>query len=289
MNLFSGLEKFGLEAKESMQLFEEGKRENAKREQEKEEKAKEKIIPSETEFLLLKTVRCKVCDSVFKTKVVKSGKARRLQPDKDLRPRFQYIDTLKYDVISCPECGYAALVRDFDRITPTQARFVREQISSRFHKSNEPETETYSYDTAIARCKLALLNSAVKRGKESEKAYACLKIAWLYRGKADTIGNGTPEEKAAKAACQKEEETFYLQAYEGFIKAISQEMFPIYGMDESTMDYLLAYMSFHFKKYEMASKCLGNVLTSRTASRRLKDMALDLKEEIVLQIKSLKK
>ena len=52
MNLFSGLEKFGLEAKESMQLFEEGKRENTKKEKEEEKKAKERLIPSETEFLL---------------------------------------------------------------------------------------------------------------------------------------------------------------------------------------------------------------------------------------------
>ena len=45
MNLFSGLEKFGLEAKESMQLFEEGKRENTKKEKEEEKKAKERLIP----------------------------------------------------------------------------------------------------------------------------------------------------------------------------------------------------------------------------------------------------
>ena len=54
------------------------------------------------------------------------------------------------------------------------------------------------------------------------------------------------------------------------------------------MDYLLACMSFHFRKYDMASKCLGNVLTSHSASRRLKDMALDLKEEIITLLKSVK-
>lgn len=99
------------------------------------------------------------------------------------------------------------------------------------------------------------------------------------------MSQSTPQEKEKIAACLKEGEEFYLQAYEGFIKAISQEMFPIYGMDEGTLDYLLAYMSFHFKKYDMASKCLGSVLTSSSASRRLKDMALDLKEEIVSQLK----
>lgn len=291
MNLFSGLEKFGLKSAETMEMFENAqkdKEEQDRLERQKElerQKAAKNTVPPETDFLLPKTMRCKVCDREFKIKAVKSGKARRLQPDRDLRPRFQYIDTLKYDVASCPACGYTAMTRDFDRITPTQSRMIREQISSKFQPPKETEEEVYSYDTAIDRYKLALLNTAVKRGKESEKAYACLKISWLMRGKADTLPGNTPEEQKIKEELKKEEDAFYLQAYEGFSKAISQELFPIYGMDESTMDYLLAYMSFYFKKYEMASKFLGSVLTSATASRRLKDMALDLKQDIIAQLK----
>jgi len=62
-------------------------------------------------------------------------------------------------------------------------------------------------------------------------------------------------------------------------------MFPICGMEESTVDYLLAYMAFHFKQNEISSKFLGSVLTSSTASRRMKDLALDLKEDIIAQLK----
>ena len=40
----------------------------------------------------------------------------------------------------------------------------------------------YSYEKAIERYKLALYNTLVKKGKNSEKAYECLKISWLYRG-----------------------------------------------------------------------------------------------------------
>ncbi len=281
MNLYSGSDKFGSTPEGAMEAASGAKKEgNAV-----QAGAVKKDVPLEKDFLLPKTTVCKVCDGQFKTKAVKSGKARRLQPDRDLRPRFQYIDTLKYDVVSCPYCGYTALSRDFDKITPTQAKLIREQICSKFHSVNEPETDTYSYDTAINRYKLALLNTAVKRGKESEKAYICLKLAWLFRGKADTLSEEIPEEKEEKSKCQKDEETFYLQAYEGFSKAISQELFPICGMDENTMDYLLANMSYHFKKYEMASKFLANVLTSTNASRRMKDMALELKEDIVAQLK----
>ena len=90
MGIFSGLEKFGLKSAESMQLFEDEQKESEKKE---DEKLEEQKIPPEEEFLLAKTVRCKVCDQVFKTKVVKNGRVKRLEPDQDLRPRFQYIDT----------------------------------------------------------------------------------------------------------------------------------------------------------------------------------------------------
>lgn len=281
MNLFSGLEKFGLKSTESMQLFEDEQKEDKKG---NETRAEEKI-PAESDFLLEKTVHCKVCDHVFKTKVIKSGRVKRLEPDRDLRPRFQYIDTLKYDITSCPACGYTAMNRFYEHLTPTQIKLIKEQISSNFHPDNKPEKAVYDYDEVIDRYKLSLVNTVVKKGKDSEKAYTCLKIAWLLRGKGETMAGNTPEEKAAKAEVQKEEEEFYQQAFEGFMKAISEEMFPMCGMEQSTVDYILAYMAYHFKKYEIASKFLASVLTSPSASRRMKDMALELKEDIIAELR----
>ena len=281
MNLFSGLEKFGLKSTESMQLFEDDQKDDKKG---SEAQAQEKI-PAESDFLLEKTVPCKVCDHVFKTKVIKSGRVKRLEPDRDLRPRFQYIDTLKYDITSCPACGYTAMNRFYEHLTPTQVKLIKEQISNNFQPSDKPENAVYDYDEVIDRYKLSLVNTVVKRGKDSEKAYTCLKIAWLLRGKAETMSEDTPEAKAAKAEVQKEEEEFYQQAFEGFMKAISEEMFPMCGMEQSTVDYILAYMAYHFKKYEIASKFLASVLTAPSASRRMKDMALELKEDIIAELR----
>lgn len=282
MNIFSGLEKFGLKSTESVSLFEDEQKNEGKKE---EEKSSEEKIPAEEEFLLEKSVRCKVCDQVFKTKVVKNGRVKRLEPDKDLRPRFQYIDTLKYDITSCPNCGYTAMNRYFDQIMPAQEKLIREQIASNFQGKNESQKSSYTYDEAIDRYKLSLMNTVVKKGKDSEKAYTCLKIAWLLRGKAETLPTSTPEEKALKEECLKEEEVFYQQAYEGFLKAVSKEMFPMCGMEQSTVDYLLAYMAFHFKKFEVASKLLASVMASPSASRRMKDMGLELKNEIIAELR----
>lgn len=282
MNLLSGLEKFGLDISKGSNLFED---EDSKKKKAGSGEAAEEHIPTEDEFLLEKNVQCKICDKTFKTKMVKNGRVKRLEPDKDLRPRFQYIDTLKYDVTSCPYCGYTAMNRYFEHIVPAQMKLIREEICSKFQPTMISNEKTISYDEAIERYKLALINTIVKKGKNSERAYTCLKISWLLRGKGETMPENTEEEKKARAECKQEEEMFYKQAYEGFMLATAKEMFPICGMEQSTVDYILSYMSFHFGKYEIASKYLASVITSPSASRRMKDMALDLKEQIMAALR----
>lgn len=280
MNLFEGLEKFGLKSNGTENLFEEEKKPASTG-----AGAKKEETPTEQSFLLDKAVRCAVCDQVFKTKLVKSGRIKRLEPDLDLRPRFQYIDTLKYDVTSCPFCGYTAMNRYFEHLSTAQVKMVKESVCANFKPEDADEPEVYDYDTAINRYKLALFNTMAKKGKTSEKAYTCLKIAWLYRGKAETLPD---DDEQAKRENKEQEEAFYAQAYEGFNKAISTENFPMCGMDQTTLDYLLAVMSRHFKRYDMASKCLARIMGSTTASKKMKDKAYELKEMIVEEIKNSK-
>jgi hypothetical protein len=126
----------------------------------------------------------------------------------------------------------------------------------------------------------------VKKGKTSEKAYICLNLAWVYRGKAESLDAKDPKQAEEIKECKEQEEVFYQQAYDGFTKAISTENFPICGMDSSTMDYLLAVMSYHYKKYDMSSRCISNILSAPAASAKMKDNMRDLKERIVADIKN---
>ena len=285
MNLFAGLEKFGLKADENVDLFADEKDEK-KNAQNADGKGADE--PTEEEFLLEKTIRCTVCDKVFKTKMVKSGRVKRLEPDRDLRPRHMYIDTLKYDTSSCPFCGYTALNRYFEHVSSAQIKLIKEQVCSNYRPEKTADLAVNDYDTAIDTHKLSLLNAIVKKAKTSEKAYNCLIISWLLRGKAESLEKEQPQEKEKIAECRKEEEAFYKQAYDGFMKAVSTEMFPICGMDTSTVDYLLATMAFHFKQYDIASKSISNVITSVNAGRKIKDKARDLKDEILNEIKNKK-
>lgn len=283
MNLFAGLEKFGFQQDASVDLFadEKDEKKNAK-----DGEAKKADEPTEEEFLLEKTIRCTVCDKVIKTKMVKSGRVKRLEPDMDLRPRHMYIDTLKYDTSSCPYCGYTAMNRYFEHLSSVQIKLIKEQVCSNYRPERPVDLAVYDYDTAIDMHKLSLLNAIVKKAKTSEKAYNCLIISWLLRGKAETLEKSQPQDKEKLEECRKEEEAFYQQAYDGLMKAVATEMFPICGMDACTVDYLLATMAFHFKQYDVVSKSLSSVITSVNAGNKIKDKARELKEKLMEEIKN---
>ncbi|MBE5902027.1 MAG: DUF2225 domain-containing protein [Lachnospiraceae bacterium] len=289
MNLLSGLEKFGLSADGTMNLFEDEKT-KAKPAGDGEGASQAAAEPTEADFLLDKHVRCQICEKTFAIKAVKNGRVKRLEPDKDLRPRHQYIDTLKYSVISCPHCGYTALSRSVGDLTSVQRKLIQENICAKFKPAPVEEMENYSYDYALEHFKLALFNSVAKKGKASEKAYICLCISWLLRGKAEEMeADKEHNDDAGIAAVRQEEKAYYDQAYEGFMKAVSSEQFPMVGMDQSTVDFLLASMSYQMGKLDVASKLIGSIITSPAANSRMKDKARDLKEEIINAIKTGKK
>ena len=112
---------------------------------------------------------------------MKTGKARLLGTDQDLRAKYEGIDAVKYDVILCPHCGYAALNRYFNNITKVYAKLIKENISSKV-QLHTYDDDIYTYEEAIERYKLCLANAVVKRTHASEKAYICLKSGWLMRG-----------------------------------------------------------------------------------------------------------
>ena len=286
-DLLSGMEKYGFKDVNLDSIFEDDKPKTVAR------AAEEKTVeaPKEEDFLLDKGVRCPICDTVFKSRMVKSGRARRLESDRDLRPRFEYIDTIKYDVSSCPKCGYTAINRYFPHLSSAQMKLIREEVCTKFKpEKGMADKLSYTYDEAIERYKLALINTIAKKGKASEKAYECLKISWLYRGKKEEIqsANSNPSEevKAEILKCEQTETAFYTQALDGFLKAMTSESYPMCGMEQNTVDFLIANMAFNLKRYDLASKFVSALLVSKTTSKTIKDKALTLKEEIISEIKN---
>ena len=272
-NLFSGLEAFGLDKLSGVDIYE----------KEKENTAAEETVAkpafSEADYVYDKTHTCPVCDKEFKSKVVKYGKIKLENLDSDLRPVYQNMDPLKYDAIVCPYCGYAALSRFFKFMTSTQADLIKKSISVAF-KGLQETGEILTYDDAIARHKLALLSSVVKKAKTSERAYTCLKTAWVIRGKAEKLPANLPDYQAQKESLEKEELDFLAKAYDGFCEAFSKEAFPMCGMDEVTIMLLLAELARKIGKYDEASRWVSRILVSREAKDRVKEKAREIKEMI---------
>ena len=79
--------------------------------------------------------------------------------------------------------------------------------------------------------------------------------------------------------------SFYSQAFDGFVKAMASENYPICGMDQNTVDLLIAAMAFNLGKYEYSSRFVSNLIVSKTASPNIKNRAHDLKEKIIEKIK----
>ncbi len=280
MGLLSGLSDLGLGKLEGAEIFEEEKKPEPK----KVEEPKEEAPFDENDVLFDKSAECPVCGKKFTFRAVRTGKARPIGQDPDLRTRYEKFDPAKYDVVVCPYCGYAVLTKYFTSLPAAQVKLLREGIGGKVHGvANNP---ILSYDDAIQRYQLALASSIVKHAKDSEKAFVCLKMAWVIRGKKESITEDDPDYEEVMKQLRDDENEALKAAYEGFVSARQKESFPIAGMDEITIDYLLAVLSARFEKYDVAQKLIAGILLNRTANNRIKDRTRDLKDQVLMEMKS---
>jgi hypothetical protein len=273
MGLFSGLEELGL--KKKVVIYAEKEKKETVTEQPPEKT--QEVKPQETDYLFLKSYQCPVCDSKFKTLTVRAGKLRPVGQGAYLRPLFKEMDPIKYDAIVCMDCGYAALSRYFDMVMPLQARRIRAEVGNSFLGLTCGE-DMYSYDDAIMRYKMVLYCDVVGDVKNSRKAYTCLKLAWVIRGKLEAEG---PELSKEECENLRADELECIQnAYDGYMKAFSTENFPMSGMDEPTLRYLTAELAFGLHKYKDSLQLLAKIIGNRNTPPKIRDRAVDLKEEI---------
>ncbi len=270
----------GLGKLEGADIFAEEKKPEPKA---KEGAKKEEAPFDENEVLLDKSAECPVCYKKFSFRAVRTGKARPIGQDQDLRTKYEKFDPAKYDVVVCPYCGYACLTKYFAPLPAAQIKLLKEGIGGKVHGvANNP---ILSYDDAIQRYQLALASSIVKHAKDSEKAYVCLKMAWVIRGKKESLPENTPDREAVLKQLDADENEALKAAFDGFVSARSKESFPIAGMDEITIDYLLAVLSARFRQFDTAQKMIAGILMNKSANNRIKDRARDLKDQVLADMK----
>lgn len=276
--LLSGLEKLGLGNLENADIYEKQNKDN------KSQNVVEELKVDESDFLFERSYECPVCGAQITAKTVKTGKVKLEEADMDLRPRYQGIDILKYDVVLCEKCGFAALSRYFKNVTDMQAKLIKENITQKIRLTPHVG-ETYTYEEALERYKLALACAVVKRAKTSEKAYICLKAGWLLRGQAESLDIKMPDYQSKAEELKKGEMAYLKNAYEGFYEARTTEQTPICGMNGLTIDYLLAALAIEIGEFEVAGRMISTILTSSSANNRIKDKARDLKDILMEELR----
>lgn len=285
LGLLQGLEKFGLSELENLNVYEDEKKTIA---QDKDVKETPHIIKEE-DYLFDKTYECPVCYQKIKARTMRTGRAKLVRTDIYLRPVYENIEPLKYEVISCPCCGYSVHSRYFGGLTGLQIKAIRDTISISFRSPTE-EKPTYTYEEALGRYKLSLACAIVRRAKASEKAYICLKAGWLLMSMEDALKSKAASE-AEKQECQQklkeiraEQNEFLKNALDGFLAARQTEG-PLAGLDESTVEYITAVLAVRFGQYETASRILSGILTAPSTSSRMKDKAVELKQILIARVK----
>lgn len=271
-NLLSGLDKLGINTEIFENIYEDV--EGVKKEN-KQEKKSEPL--KETDYIFEKTMNCPVCGRQFKSKTVRTGRAKLVATDTDLKPIYAGFEPLKYDVIVCPHCGYAATSKSYGHITPTQEKMIREGISRSF-KGISDDNSIYTFYDAIDRHKLALANVICMRGKSSERAYICLKMAWLYRSMISGLPQDDISVSRLRKECMEEERKYIQSAYEGFSYSYTKEAPPICGMDINTLTILLADLARRCDDRESCRRYIETILVSKSVNSRMKDKARDIKE-----------
>lgn len=276
--LLSGLSSLGLGDLENANIYEDTEKKDAA-ETHKDMKA----APEEKDYIYERSFECPTCGAKITSKIMKTGKAKLLRVDKDLRPVHEGVDTQKYEVVACEKCGFTALSRYFQPMTPSQTKLIREKICYNV-RMPKYTGETYTYEEALERYKLALACAIVKQGKVSERAYICLKTSWLLRGWQEAL-MGEKGKEAEIARLKEEEREYRSSALEGFVAAVGKESFPMCGMEDSTVSYIIAVLALEFGKTDLASQQISSILTSKSAGARIKDKARDLKDEVLAQTK----
>jgi len=252
-NIFSGLEELGFTNADSIEVYKKYTEEKIVKE-----------IPKITEDMLLydKEVTCPVCEHKFSVRTVKIAGYRMKKKESDFYIKYDIINPYFYDVWVCNMCGYASMKADFYKLRSFEIESIQKNITPKWHGRKYPAI--YDINISLERYKLSLLNYVIIDSNSSKKAINCLKISWLYRELGDI----------------KNEELFRKQALIGLKDAYLNEQLPVYGMNGFTILYLIGELNRRSGNYDEALRYLREVITSKNANRKIKNLAIDQRDLI---------
>lgn len=187
---------------------------------------------------------CPACGLFFLITKIKSRAYRSLGHDSDMFPRFEGENPMFYDPIICPHCGFAHFGTDFTGLTKYDLDAIREKVTPKWtprdfagHRTVEKALEAY---------KLILFNLHARNALPSEFARICMRIAWMYRIRGDSVT----------------EYKFIEHAFEYYKKTYTSEHLPAGKLDAYTCMYMVGELGLRLGKYEESMTWFGKLISA---------------------------
>lgn len=209
---------------------------------------------------------CPICNDTFVALRVRKGAAKFVDTDSDLRPYFEGIDPVLYEIVTCPNCGYSSISKTFDNVRKDKISEIREKLDN-VYEHRDFSNEEYDYEEAIYRFKIAILIAKERNLSNGELFYLYLKLAWIFRV---IVGeeNIKYEYVSLKRAFEYGELTFL------------NESMPVVDIEEDVFIYLLGEIGRRIGQFDKALKYVSQIVVSQTVSARLKERAKQARETI---------
>ncbi len=224
--------------------------------------------------LIQKEYDCPICGSRFKAPRPRMAKLVPIGQDNDLRPYYEDIDIVCYEVVVCTSCGYTAhnsCFEEFDSLYVERTKKGLETVKVQKTFYSEVVTED-----AIDRHISAINLLAFKKAKASEYYFLYSRLAWLYRtiNTTDALENEFLSLKKAY---------MYLE------EAYKKEKPPFFGMDESTTIFVLGETARRIGEYDKANVYMGRSILDPKSTAELRERAKETKKLIANDIEATSK
>lgn len=137
-----------------------------------------------------KSYVCPVCKNHFEAVRVFSEAIKIKSRDSDLKPVYDGVNALMFQLVTCPKCFYTAFEDDFEELHPTHVEIIA-RMHEKLKNLKLNLSENKSPRDAAVQFNIAAAMYTVRK-KLFRAAECFLKVAWLYRD-----ANALDEEKKA--------------------------------------------------------------------------------------------
>ncbi len=209
--------------------------------------------------------KCPVCGET--TRIVKT-KSRIIvdHTDEDFCVHYQEFNPYYYRIWVCEHCGYAEDESHFLGYMPERNKAKLSEFLSSRHVGFEFHEER-SHADAVAAFKLAIFYAEYIGSSKAHRAGLNLGLAWLFRESGE-----------------KEKETAFMQeAVKLYDESLAEERYPIGGMTDNTVMYIIGAIYYRLGDMEHATQYLSRIMSDndlRVNDRQTYDRARDLWQDI---------